>query len=212
MMRAMRRVLITLVAALGCSSTTTAKVEQSCTPGVQQPCPCLHGDDGVQACKDDGTGFNACVCDDGGATGGTTGSGGSGGSGGVSGSSGAGFGGSAGSGTGGSGGASACLTGELIAAVGDNCAICAADACCTEWAACVSDATCFTSSSGTQNGIVQCTLNCMRPTGGADEALYQQCKAQCDAIYGGASNGADQMMACLRGTLVGTTGCVSACF
>jgi uncharacterized repeat protein (TIGR02543 family) len=34
----------------------------ACVPGQQIACPCLGGSNGIQACKADGTGFDACQC------------------------------------------------------------------------------------------------------------------------------------------------------
>jgi hypothetical protein len=57
-----------------------------CEPGETQPCACPGGVEGAQACRDDGSGWEECICpgDDGGddgdtSDGGTTGGGGTGG-------------------------------------------------------------------------------------------------------------------------------------
>lgn len=66
-----------------------------CTPGEQVVCACPGGAPGAQRCRDDGSGYESCLCPDAG-TGGGSGSGGSAGQAG---------GGAAGSATGGTGGA-----------------------------------------------------------------------------------------------------------
>ena len=47
--------LVALLSAAGCKSDG-----KNCTPGEQRTCPCLSGRQGIQVCKDDGTGLLAC--------------------------------------------------------------------------------------------------------------------------------------------------------
>ena len=91
----------------GASTTGGGGASSACVPGVQIACACPGGVEGAQACKPDGSGYDPCMCPDGGAGGaggsggsGGTSTGGSGGSGGTSASGGAG-------GTSGAGGSSA---------------------------------------------------------------------------------------------------------
>lgn len=56
---------------VGCAATN--KVEVACTAGTTQPCDCEPGVSGVQACRNDGSGFDECNC--GGGTGGSGGGG-----------------------------------------------------------------------------------------------------------------------------------------
>jgi hypothetical protein len=76
---------------LGACSEDSAGTGDStvCVPGETQPCACPGGAEGAQACSEDGSGWEECVCpdDDGGdddgdtSDGGTTGGGGTGGGG-----------------------------------------------------------------------------------------------------------------------------------
>lgn len=50
-----------------------------CEPGRQVSCPCVGGEDGVQSCRDDGSGWTPCECPAPPETGGTGGEGGAGG-------------------------------------------------------------------------------------------------------------------------------------
>ena len=93
-------------AAPGCSSKSTSTVEE-CEPGEAVACKTASGCPGFKTCRDSGSGFEPCQCDDGGAgSGGAAGASGAGGggSGGLDGSAGASGGGA--SGAGGSAGAS----------------------------------------------------------------------------------------------------------
>ena len=60
------------------------KSNTACTPGKQELCLCLGGEQGVQTCRDDGSGFDACECVGlGGSGGGSAGSGGASGAAGI---------------------------------------------------------------------------------------------------------------------------------
>ncbi|RMG99372.1 MAG: hypothetical protein D6705_03420 [Deltaproteobacteria bacterium] len=52
-------VLLTLAFATGCGDDGGATV---CTPGKADVCPCPGGEFGSQMCKDDGSGYEACMC------------------------------------------------------------------------------------------------------------------------------------------------------
>jgi hypothetical protein len=71
MFRSLFVTLVTLALALSgvaCDSGTTAdtannaNLEQTCSPNLQQECPCGGGVTGVQACAEDGMGWTACNC------------------------------------------------------------------------------------------------------------------------------------------------------
>ena len=94
---------------LACSSSTSdedSSPNTQCTPGRQESCACPGGGEGVQVCKQDGSGYEGCGgCPGAGGSGGAVGGmGGSGGTGGATGGTG-GTGGATG-GTGGTGGTS----------------------------------------------------------------------------------------------------------
>ena len=101
--------------ACGCNtSKTTKNTGDTCNAGETVPCTTAANCAGVRTCRDDGSGFDACECTDGGSGGA---SGGSGGSGGAAGSGGTG--GSAGSGgASGAGGAAGLGGGSGAAGVG----------------------------------------------------------------------------------------------
>lgn len=72
----------------GTASSTSTGGPLACIPGQQIACPCPGGEEGAQACREDGSGFGPCLgCDTEGegGSGATTGSGGDGGSGGAGG-------------------------------------------------------------------------------------------------------------------------------
>ncbi len=54
---------------------STGSGEMVCVPGKVETCPCAGGGSGVQACNEDGTGFEACECGDGSTTSSTSGGG-----------------------------------------------------------------------------------------------------------------------------------------
>jgi hypothetical protein len=56
----MRRLLLSLLLAVGCSSGDDATLSQ-CVPGASQACACTDGRTGAQSCNAGGT-FDACVC------------------------------------------------------------------------------------------------------------------------------------------------------
>jgi hypothetical protein len=197
---------------LACSSTSSTKLNQSCTPGIQQACACLGSTTGIQTCKTDGTGFNACVCADGGSagsgTGGVTQSGGNGGQAVNGGSS------SGGSNTGGSGGA----TGQCsVTAITDNigcdttveCAQCASDNCCAEWEACRATSECEPQA-GAQS-LIGCIVCCIRAN---SVYAYSACRDQCVAVQGVPESAeGDALMRCLLGDLdAGGSQCQQQCF
>ena len=79
-----------LIAIASCSGDKVVAAPKLCVPGQQLECPCPGGAKGVQACRDDGSGFDLCVC--------VGGSAGTGGAGARAGTGGAGGGGTAGAG------------------------------------------------------------------------------------------------------------------
>jgi hypothetical protein len=84
------------------SSTSSSSGASPCVPGMQVSCPCLGGKMGIQVCKADGSGYEACWgCDPGtGGAGGMGGAPGTSSSSSTTGSSSSGMGGSTGSGAG----------------------------------------------------------------------------------------------------------------
>ncbi len=52
--------LLALGSLSGCGDDSTAV---TCTAGQQIPCACGGGVEGFQRCRDDGSGYDACVCD-----------------------------------------------------------------------------------------------------------------------------------------------------
>jgi hypothetical protein len=104
------RAFAAIFALVACSSTSSTRVVgDNCSPGSKDVCIDANDCQGTRVCSADGTGYGACVCADGGASGGAdSGSGATAGSGGQAGgsSAAAGVGAAAGSGgAGGSGGA-----------------------------------------------------------------------------------------------------------
>jgi Sulfatase-modifying factor enzyme 1 len=95
--------LVMGIAASSCGSDSTGDSGSTtnCSPGKQESCACPSGQDGVQRCVDDGSGWEPCQCPDGGAAG----------TGGIAGASGSG-GGTAGTSQGGSAGASVDPSGD----------------------------------------------------------------------------------------------------
>lgn len=121
------RALTTGTALAGLTLTFCGADDEACAPGKQESCACPGGGQGVQICRADGSGFEACAgCPDadGGAQDGSS-AGGAGGGGGAAGGSGAaGAAGAAGSSAGGSAGVDAgtpCPAGEATDAVTDEC-------------------------------------------------------------------------------------------
>ena len=75
---------VALLAACGGSDFTPQAAAPVCSPGQQIECACPGATKGVQVCRDDGSGYEACVCagdspDAGGGTGDASGSTGTGG-------------------------------------------------------------------------------------------------------------------------------------
>jgi hypothetical protein len=46
----------------GCTDGSTTGESAVCVPGKSDPCTCTAGQSGAQKCKDDGSGFEECVC------------------------------------------------------------------------------------------------------------------------------------------------------
>ncbi len=59
----MSRVTRLVLAATAALVLTHACVEPVCEPGLQQSCVCPQGGEGVQACNEEGSAFDACQCD-----------------------------------------------------------------------------------------------------------------------------------------------------
>jgi hypothetical protein len=55
--------------ASGCTDEGSAEGDESCVPGLSEPCTCEGGQMGARVCESDGTGFGECSCE-GGETGG----------------------------------------------------------------------------------------------------------------------------------------------
>lgn len=55
---------------------STVEVDPVCAPGLQTYCPCAGSSEGIQTCKADGSGFEACSCGSGGSGQGGSGEGG----------------------------------------------------------------------------------------------------------------------------------------
>jgi hypothetical protein len=53
----MKLVAATLLLLAACSA------DQVCAPGIQEECACPNGVPGAQACNEEGSGFDACICD-----------------------------------------------------------------------------------------------------------------------------------------------------
>ncbi|MBI5538261.1 MAG: hypothetical protein HY898_36400 [Deltaproteobacteria bacterium] len=78
--------MLAAICGMGCSGSTVPlsgdDAGSACVPGAQAACDCAGGVKGVQVCRDDGSGYGACVgCGGVGGSGGTGGSAGTGGTG-----------------------------------------------------------------------------------------------------------------------------------
>lgn len=145
----------------------------------------------------------------GGATGGTT----TGGTGGSTGGSGGTTGGSGGS-TGGTGGSTG-YTCDMPAT--DDCSVCAAAKCCTEYLDCVNDPDCL--SSDGSSGDMACMITCTEDVFTANQAVTQQdvttCASMCSATMSIIGPSANALVACIdtvEADSGGATNCGLECF